>query len=216
MTSGKPPRQRRVAQAQSSERASETQDQYGAQMPGPTATPRPAEGHVFVLRWPDDASWRETATARGDACLLLVAEGAEPPAGWGPLEDWLREPASAEELASRKASLGRRWAAEQPVHLDEDGLLRRGDAWIALAPLELRLLDLLLPRRDEIVSRDEAHAALYDGGPARPARLIDATVRRLRRRVAPLGLTIHTIRATGFLLEVGEPPSVRSKSESAR
>lgn len=206
MTSEKPTLQKRDTKTQPAKRRAETPPPYGVGMPVHTAAPRPAEGHVFVLRWPDDASWRETARARGDACLLLVPEGEEPPAEWGPLEDWLREPASTEELVSRKASLSRRWAGDQPVRVDEDGLLRRGDAWMALAPLELRLLRLLLSRRDEIVSRTEAHAALYGAGPAGQDRLIDATVRRLRRRVSPLGLNIHTIRATGFLLEISEPP----------
>ena len=165
-----------------------------------------SEPDVIVVHWPADAEVRVQAAARGDACLMCVAERARPPLEWGHLEDWLREPFDYGELDARRARLRRRLIARQPVWIDDDGLLRRGSRWIALAPMEVRLLEPLLAMKDDVVSRSALHAEVYDGQQARDVRLVDSTLRRLRRRVRPLGVTIHTVRGTGFLLELGEPP----------
>jgi DNA-binding response OmpR family regulator len=144
--------------------------------------------------------------AQGSACLLQVEVGAPPPLEWGYLEDWLREPIDYDELDARRARLRRRLVERQPVWMDDDGLLHRGAAWVAVAPLEVRFLAPMLARKDQVVSRDALCATVYgDSTPGDP-RLVDATVHRLRRRVRPLGVTIHTVRAIGFLLEVGALP----------
>jgi DNA-binding response OmpR family regulator len=145
-----------------------------------------AQPHVVELRWPADEGMREELAAQGHARLFRVADG---------------------EIEQRKGLLRRRLAARHPVWMDDHGLLRRGAAWVALAPLEVRVLETLLERRGELVSRPVLRAALYEDPATRDPRLIDATVRRLRRRVCSLGVTIHTVRATGFLLEVGDPPA---------
>jgi DNA-binding response OmpR family regulator len=165
-----------------------------------------SEPDVIVVHWPADAELREQAAARGDACLMYVAERARPPLEWGHLEDWLREPVDYGELDARRTRLRRRLVARQPVWIDDDGLLRRGSRWIALAPLEVKLLEPLLAMQDEVVCRRTLHAEIYHGDAARDVRLVDSTMRRLRRRVRPFGVTIHTVRGTGFLLDVGEPP----------
>jgi hypothetical protein len=164
------------------------------------------EPDVIVLQWPADAELREQAASQGHACLLCVAVGARPPLSWGHLEDWLREPFDYGELDARRARLRRRLLALQPVWIDDDGLLHRGPSWIALSPMEVRLLEPLLAMKDEVVSRRALHAEVYQGEQARDVRLVDSTLRRLRRRVRPLGVTIHTVRGTGILLDVGELP----------
>jgi hypothetical protein len=166
-----------------------------------------SEPDVIVVQWPADAERRAQAASQGDACLLCVSAEARPPLEWGHLEDWVREPFDYGELDARRARLRRRLVARQPVWIDDDGLLRRGSRWIALAPMEIRLLEPLLSMKNEVVSRRALHTVASDGEAARDGRLVDSTMRRLRRRVRPLGVTIHTVRGTGFLLDVGELPA---------
>jgi hypothetical protein len=175
----------------------------GAVLPHRPARPS-AELDVVELRWPADADLRERVAAEGHACLLRVSEGASAPPEWGHLEDWLREPVDRDELDARKARLRRRLVARQPAWIDGDGLLRRGPAWVALPPLEIRLLEPLLARHGQVVTRDQLRDAVYGNGTDRDPRLIESTVHRLRRRIRPLGVRIHTVRSIGFLVEVGE------------
>ncbi len=90
--------------------------------------------------------------------------------------------------------------------LDEFDVLWRGDRWSALAPIEARLVEVLLARCGSVVSRRDLGAAAWPGG-APGERAVDARLRRLRTRLAPLGLAVHNVRRRGLLLEVGEPPA---------
>jgi DNA-binding response OmpR family regulator len=56
------------------------------------------------------------------------------------------------------------------------------------------------------VTRVELLAAARPGAVADPTRTLDRVVRRVRSRLAPLGIRVHTVRATGFLLDVGTLP----------
>jgi DNA-binding response OmpR family regulator len=87
---------------------------------------------------------------------------------------------------------------EQP-ELDEFGLLRLGDGWVALSPTQERLMRRFLAHRGEPVARSELADAIGAAGSSR-SRTIDSHILRLRHRIRPLGLIIHTIRGRGFLL----------------
>ncbi|MBW8825007.1 MAG: winged helix-turn-helix domain-containing protein [Acidobacteria bacterium] len=89
--------------------------------------------------------------------------------------------------------------------LDDHGLLRYHGAWVAVSPLEELALRSLLAQPGEVVPREDLAATLWPDGTAADGSL-NNLVHRLRRRMRPLGLTIHTIRARGFLLEVGLNP----------
>jgi DNA-binding winged helix-turn-helix (wHTH) protein len=66
------------------------------------------------------------------------------------------------------------------------------------------VLAVLLDRAGSVVTRRELNAECWkDGVPGE--RAVDARLPRLRRRIAPLGLRIRTIRSRGFLLEVSDP-----------
>src|SRR4051794_26102581 len=160
---------------------------------------------VVLLRWPAEADRREELARQGHACLLLVAEGEQSPLEWSELEDWMREPIDHVELHARRNRLRRRLAASQPVWIDEDGLLRRGPEWIALAPLEQRLLEPLLERQGSVVSRAALQAAVYVDAEEEQGRGLDGLMQRLRRRARTVGVAIHAVRPVGFLLEVTDP-----------
>ena len=57
-----------------------------------------------------------------------------------------------------------------------------------------------------MVARAELLPLAIPGAETDGRRTLDRIVRRVRARVAPLGLTIHTVRASGFLLEMGVLP----------
>lgn len=89
--------------------------------------------------------------------------------------------------------------AEIP-ELDESGLLRLGESWVPLSPVGLRLTVALLDRYRSVVSREALARAGWPEDP--PNRnVLDVHMVRLRRRVAPLGLSIRTVRSRGYLLE---------------
>jgi DNA-binding response OmpR family regulator len=134
--------------------------------------------------------------------LLLVESGEVPPAVLDVLEDWIRVPADDADLRARVATLQARYesAGAAAPALDDDGVIRLGSAWASLPPVEARITNALLERYGAVVSRDVLAASGWpDGAPGRNA--LDVHVLRLRRRLAPLGLVIRTVRSRGYLLE---------------
>ena len=164
---------------------------------------------VELLRWPAEAERRAALAVAGRPRILLIAPAAPPPMTWDPLEDWVREPASADEVEARAFALanrseaGRPRAAPLPV-LDADGLLRHGGSWVAIPRIEARLLGLLLNRIGEVVHRTDLLAAGWPAG-VPSVHVLDGRIKLLRRRLARLGLRIHTVRGAGFLLEQPDP-----------
>ena len=169
---------------------------------------------VVPVQWPDEATRREELAAAGVPRLLLVAPGARPPASWSVDEDWIQADAASEERAHREATLRRRLdlVADPPPRphcglvVDEDGLARRDGRWVALSDLEVRLLQALLRRPGRCIPRPELLAAAWPGE-ARPDRAVDGAIRRVRAKVAPLGVRIHGITGVGYLLEVASGPA---------
>ena len=160
---------------------------------------------VSLVRWPEEGPRRERLRLEGRPCLLLVGSDAEPPEPADCLEDWIRVPATDGDVERRMAGLATRGALHAGVaaHLDDDGVLRRGDSWVSLPPVEARLTTALLERIGAVVSRDAlARAGWPDGAPGRNA--LDVHVLRLRRRLRSVGLAIRTVRSRGYLLEVSD------------
>lgn len=159
---------------------------------------------VALVRWPDEAEARETLRQAGQPRVLLLVGGSPPPTPVDDIEDWIRVPVSDADLRARVEWLNRRITptpvvAEVPV-LDEDGLLHTDVGWASLPPVESRLTQALLDRFGAVVSRDAlARAGWPQGAPGRNA--LDVHVLRLRRRLAPIGLAIRTVRSRGYLLE---------------
>jgi DNA-binding winged helix-turn-helix (wHTH) protein len=164
---------------------------------------------VVLLRWPVEQARREEARRAGQPRLLLVENGAPAPLTTDELEDWIRIPAVDADLRARVQGLRQRTAsraAPEPV-LDDDGVLRLGDRWVALPPVEARLTAALIDRFGAVVSRSSlAKAGWPDGAPGRNA--LDVHVLRLRRRLTPLGLAIRTVRSRGYLLERAVPDAL--------
>jgi hypothetical protein len=156
---------------------------------------------VALVQWPTEQERREALRRSGHPRLLLVERGV-PPIPADDLEDWIRVPADDLDLRVRVEALQRRSAggtAFVPV-MDEDGVLRVGDRWVPLPPVEARLTGALIGRFGAVVSRDTLSRTGWPGGsPGRNA--LDVHVLRLRRRLSPLRLAIRTVRSRGYLLE---------------
>ena len=160
--------------------------------------------NVEVVRWPADsirlAEMREAGVPR----LLVVADDAEPPIPVDCLEDWVTTTAAEREVDARRLALSIRadQHAVRPL-LDDDGLLHHRDAWVSLSPVEQSLASAMLDRFGAVVTRDMlADRAWPTGVPTRNA--LDVHVLRLRRRIAPLGLEIRTVRSRGYLMQSRE------------
>lgn len=152
------------------------------------------------MRWPVEFQRRDRLAGEKRARLLLVEDGAEPPAGEDPLEDWIRVPAPDLDVQARVATLTARARAAAAPRLDVDGVLRFGSLWVSLPPVEARLTRAMLERFGAVVSRESlSRAGWPDGAPGRNA--LDVHVLRLRRRLAPVHLAIRTVRSRGYLLE---------------
>ena len=160
---------------------------------------------VALLRWPEDAESRRRLAAARLPRLLLIAAGDAPPLDDDELEDWIRLPLDPDELAIRSSTLAERARHVAPratgLVLDADDVLHREGLWVALPPIEARLFALLLEHSGEAVHRSVLIDAGWPAGAPADERAVDGVVKRLRRRVAPLGVQIHTVARTGFLLD---------------
>jgi hypothetical protein len=160
---------------------------------------------VALLHWPDDEPSRRQLAASRLPRLLLISPGVAPPHVVDELEDWVRFPLDAEELEVRVATLAKRARDVEPrpwgLVLDADGMLHHEGRWVALAPMEELVLARLLERPGEVVTRiDLTRAAWPEVTPADP-RAVDGVVKRLRRRLASLGVRIDTVGRVGFLVD---------------
>ncbi len=159
---------------------------------------------VALLSLPSDAERRALLAAQGVPRLLMIDAEEAPPTLLDCFEDWVRLPASQIDIDARCAAILARCSghgSERPV-LDHDGVLRCGTDWVSLPPVEARLLEALLDRFGAVVSREALSRSGWPAGaPGRNA--LDVHVLRLRRRIAPLGVVIKTVRSRGYLLERG-------------
>jgi DNA-binding response OmpR family regulator len=164
---------------------------------------------VTLVRWPAESARREVLVETATPRLLLVEDGVPPPSGDDCLEDWIRVPAPGVDVEIRVQALAARAAKhDSPTQpdLDDDGVLRYANGWVALPPVEARLTGAMVERFGAVVSRQSlSQAAWPEGSPGRNA--LDVHVLRLRRRLSPLALTIRTVRSRGYLLEPAQASS---------
>jgi two-component system OmpR family response regulator len=71
----------------------------------------------------------------------------------------------------------------------------------------------LLVQLDRVVHRQELLEAI-GGDQIDASNQLHSSIRRLRRRVNPLGLELRTVRAVGYVLELEVPPDLDPASGS--
>jgi DNA-binding response OmpR family regulator len=165
------------------------------------------EREVALLWWPHEEARRRQLAARGEPRLLVISPGEQPPAEWDELEDWVREPIDAEELATRSRTLRERRAqVAGPLHLDDEGLVWLFQRWVALTETQLAMTKLLNRSAGSVVLRADLAAAYASAGGSTDRRAFDTAVRRLRAKLAELGVHLHALKGQRYLLEVPPHP----------
>jgi hypothetical protein len=160
---------------------------------------------VVVVAWPEQGP-RATDLARARTPhLFLVAPGEEPPEATDDLSAWIRLPAAERDLQAKIVELRSRASVARPI-LGDHGLLWRGTRWVALSPIEARLTAAFVARPGRVLSRARLERTGWpDGQPNE--RSVDARIKALRRRVAPMGMRIHTVRGQGYIAEIQPMPT---------
>ena len=156
--------------------------------------------HVAIVRWPEEEHLRAALRNRRAPRLLLVPKGMAPPADLDRLEDWVSASADADEIEVRLATLAARIDHGAPM-IDDDDVLRFGDRWIALGPIEARIARVLTAHAGEVVARGELERAAWGNEPVRP-NTTDRLMHRLRIHTARVGLSLATVRGKGYVLEI--------------
>lgn len=132
-------------------------------------------------------------------------------------DDYVVKPISNEELRARVRTLIRRGAGSSRVgeqvnvgNLTLNRLTRRVTSKgedVTLTSMELKLLEHLMLRSGEIVTRSELHDKVWDMHFDPSSNVIDAHVARLRKKLHKAGssASITTRRGVGFVLEPVTP-----------
>jgi two-component system OmpR family response regulator len=172
---------------------------------------------VLDIMLPGMNGYKVCATLRQDGVwtpiLLLTAKDGE----WDVVvaldtgaDDYLTKPFAYAVLVARLRALLRRGARERPVVL-EAGDIRldpaarrawRGGVEVELTPRELALLEFLLHRRGEVVSKRELLEHVWDYDFQGDSNIVEVYVWHLRNKLdRPFGRdTIHTVRGAGYRL----------------
>jgi DNA-binding response OmpR family regulator len=135
-------------------------------------------------------------------------------------DDYVVKPVSNEELRARVRTLIRRGTGGSRVgeqtsvgNLTLNRLSRRvtcSGSDVSLTSMELKLLEHLMLRTGETVTRSELHDKVWDMHFDPSSNVIDAHVARLRKKLQKAGAsaTITTRRGMGFVLESVSPSPV--------
>lgn len=153
---------------------------------------------VVILQWPQHAEEAARLAHVGVAHLLLVEPGATPPEIDSCVEDWVRLPASEDDIRARLVALRGRAERHPPFPtIDSYGQLSYRGSSIYLPPIEQRLVELFAGRFGAIVTSDELLAVWPDGGASGSLRV---HISRLRKRLGPMGLVIEARQTTGYVM----------------
>jgi two-component system response regulator TctD len=124
-------------------------------------------------------------------------------------DDYLAKPFALEELEARAAALMRRGVggsdavlAHGRLRLDTAARVASVDgAALELTRRELAVLEVLLLRAGQVVSKQALFESLFDVDSESGLGAVEIYVHRLRRKLEPADVRIRTIRGLGYLLE---------------
>ena len=126
-------------------------------------------------------------------------------------DDYLPKPFDLDELEARIRALARRGEPATPssspsfagLSLDGDsGAVCLNGTPMELAPREAAMLRSLLARPGQAVAKERLVEAVFPGEDVQPDA-IEVVAYRLRKRLAPTGVQLVTLRGLGYLLKAG-------------
>jgi DNA-binding response OmpR family regulator len=182
------------------------------------ARERPPDAIVLDIMLPGLNGYALCRTLRAEEnwapILMLTAKDGE----WDQVEaldtgadDYLTKPFSHAVLVARLRALMRRGAPERPTLLTAGDLRLdpaarrawRGPTQLDLTTREMSLLEFLLRRRGEVVSKQEILGHVWDFDFDGDPNIVEVYIGHLRRKVdRPFGRSaIRTIRGAGYRLE---------------
>jgi DNA-binding response OmpR family regulator len=126
-------------------------------------------------------------------------------------DDYLTKPFPFVVLVARLRALMRRVRRERPAILSAGDLVldparrvcRRGDVAVALTSREFAVLEHLMRRLDEVVSKTDILEHVWDAHFAGDSNIVEVYIGYLRRKIdAPFGRhAIETVRGVGYRLD---------------
>jgi len=135
-------------------------------------------------------------------------------------DDYLAKPFDLDELEARIRALVRR---SQPTAADSAtpattaaGSLRYDksaeafywqDAIFELTPREVAFLKTLIQPMGQAVTKERLFAAVFAGEPDVQLEAVEVVAYRLRKKLAPTGMQLMTLRGLGYLLKSGATPA---------
>lgn len=153
---------------------------------------------VALVSWPSAERSRSALRDARLPRLLLVPEGCDPPITEDEFEDWVRTPADPRDVQARVETLRNRVARDSKPHLDHEGRLHLANRWVALSPIERRLVQALLENYGAVSSKESLMKSAWRSGVS--SRRLDVHLTRLRHRLETLGLTVRTVYGRGYVI----------------
>ncbi len=156
---------------------------------------------------------RAMRSRQGDAAvMILTARGSSDDRVRGldlGADDYLAKPFDVREFEARVRSLLRRQAGLRASNVTLGALAldlttrqfsANGTA-LDIPPRERALLELLVMRAGKVVAKEAIVQSLTSLDDILSDNAIEQYISRLRRRIAPLGLDLRTVRGIGYLLD---------------
>lgn len=132
-------------------------------------------------------------------------------------DDYLTKPFTFAVLTARLRALTRRATQPRPMILRAGSLsldparraVQRGDTPISLTPREFDVLEYLMRRQDNVVTKASILQHVWDAHHRGPDNVVEVYIRYIRLKIdIPFGSnTIETVRGVGYLVASDKPAS---------
>jgi two-component system response regulator TctD len=128
-------------------------------------------------------------------------------------DDYLPKPFDLDELEARVRALGRRRGDAPPpampaelrvgnLRLDRtSGAVYHGAEVLEVTPREAALLQALMARPGHAVTKERLFGLVFPGETDVQVEAVEVVVYRLRKKLAPTGVTLMTLRGLGYLVK---------------
>jgi len=154
---------------------------------------------------------KQDGRLKGIAVIMLTAKGEEVDRIVGlelGADDYIVKPFSPRELTLRIRAILKRGAAQETPgdiytvkSLTVDVTRHKvtvGNKEAALTPMEFKLLLILIQRQGRVQTRERLLSDVWDIAADVTTRTIDTHIKRLRKKIGPMGRHIETVRGIGY------------------